>query len=151
MSDAKTVLAERTRGGWCAFCDWEIADGKHEFELCPVDALASTLDRAERAEAQVEALEGEQRTREARYLDHTAFLEQALGIVEARVEALAGLLREARSAIAGVENKAVFGVGGRGMTHWYLVEELVWRIDAALATGEHVKSDIGENRGQDDE
>ena len=46
-----------------------------------------------------------------------------------RIEAL---LEECRKAIANVPDKSVFGIGGEGMTHWLLADELLSRIDEAL-------------------
>lgn len=50
--------------------------------------------------------------------------------------ALRELLCQCRSAIVNVPDKKVFGIGGDGMTHWYLADELVANIDAALASKE---------------
>ena len=46
-----------------------------------------------------------------------------------RIEAL---LEECRKAIANVPDKSVFGIGGEGMTHWLVADELLSRIDEAL-------------------
>jgi hypothetical protein len=51
---------------------------------------------------------------------------------QARVEALTSLLNQALVAICSVPDKAIFGIGGT-VTHWYLADELVSRIEAALA------------------
>jgi hypothetical protein len=52
------------------------------------------------------------------------------------IKRLMDLLRECRSAIEQVPDKEVFGIGGVGMTHWYLADELVSNIDIAIGEGE---------------
>lgn len=47
------------------------------------------------------------------------------------VAALEELLEECRKAISQVPDKTVFGIGGDGMTHWYLADELLSEIAAA--------------------
>jgi len=49
-----------------------------------------------------------------------------------KVAQLEVLLDEARKCIRSVENRSIFGVGGDGMTHWYLADELLANIDKAL-------------------
>jgi hypothetical protein len=49
------------------------------------------------------------------------------------------LLLQCRSAIDQVPEKKVFGIGGRGSTHWYLADELVANIDAAITSQSEVK------------
>ena len=55
--------------------------------------------------------------------------------LEAKLEAMARLLEECRKAINNVPDKFVFGVGGDGLTHWYLADELLSNIDAAQQEG----------------
>ena len=51
--------------------------------------------------------------------------------LSAKAAALEELLEECRKAISQVPNKTVFGIGGDGMTHWYLADELLSEIAAA--------------------
>ena len=51
--------------------------------------------------------------------------------LEAKLEAMEQLLEECRKAINSVPDKFVFGVGGDGLTHWYLADELLANIAAA--------------------
>jgi len=55
---------------------------------------------------------------------------------DAGPETLLALLEVIRAALVAVEDKAALGIGGKGMTHWYVVDELVSRIDETLAAGE---------------
>ena len=57
----------------------------------------------------------------------------------AKNAALRELLFQCRSAIDQVPEKKVFGIGGRGSTHWYLADELVANIDAAITSQSEVK------------
>ena len=43
------------------------------------------------------------------------------------------LLERCRQAITSVPDKAVFGIGGEGMTHWYLADELLDNIIRVVA------------------
>lgn len=45
---------------------------------------------------------------------------------------MANLLEECRTFIVNVPDRSIFGIGGEGMTHWYLADELLGRIDDAL-------------------
>ena len=51
--------------------------------------------------------------------------------LEAKLKAMKQLIEECRKAISQVPDKFVFGVGGDGMTHWYLADELLANITAA--------------------
>lgn len=51
--------------------------------------------------------------------------------LEDKLEAMELLLEECRKAISNVPDKAVFGIGGDGLTHWYLADELLSDIVAA--------------------
>ena len=51
--------------------------------------------------------------------------------LEAKLEAMERLLEECRKAIDNVPDRAVFGIGGEGLTHWYLADELLFRLAAA--------------------
>ena len=66
-----------------------------------------------------------------------AFAEKAQTIRRLR-KIIAGLrdeLKLARAAIAGLDRDAL-GIGGDGVTHWSIRDELVAKLDAAIGKGE---------------
>ena len=56
---------------------------------------------------------------------------EQVSVIMAKLEAMEQLLEECRKAINSVPDKFVFGVGGDGLTHWYLADELLSNIAAA--------------------
>jgi hypothetical protein len=66
-----------------------------------------------------------------RWVDEVAAL-------EAKLEAMTTLLRECDDAITSVPDRTVFGVGigGDGITHWNLADELLSQIDSILASSQ---------------
>ena len=75
----------------------------------------------------------------ARHMEAAKFLSQIAAwkasclAAEAEVAELRELLARARLAIGGVRDRAVFGIGGEGVTHWYLADVLLADIDEALS------------------
>ena len=61
---------------------------------------------------------------------------ELLDVYEKENERLRELLDNSRKCIRSVEDQSVFGIGGEGMTHWYLSHELLNYIDDALKEGE---------------
>ena len=51
--------------------------------------------------------------------------------LEAKLEAMGQLLEECRKVINSVPDKTIFGIGGDGLTHWYLADELLSSIIVA--------------------
>ena len=51
--------------------------------------------------------------------------------LKAKLKIMRQLLEQCRKAILSVQDRSVFGIGGDGMTHWYLADELLSEIAAA--------------------
>ena len=75
---------------------------------------------------------------ELRWNEVTYIINAHAGLM-AKLEAMEQLLEECHKAINSVPDKFVFGVGGDGLTHWYLADELLARIAADQRPAEELR------------
>ena len=64
--------------------------------------------------------------------EQIVILRETIAQLKTENERLREMLGEARKAIANVPDMSGFGIGGEGMTHWYLGDQLLNDIDALL-------------------
>ena len=68
-----------------------------------------------------------------------AGLRSYVAALEAKLEKTEKLLEECRKAISSIPDRSIFGIGGDGLTHWYLADELLARIAADQRPAEELR------------
>ena len=78
-----------------------------------------------------------ERLRSSGVATHEELIE--LQLLEAKLEKTEKLLEECRKAISSIPDRSIFGIGGDGLTHWYLADELLARIAADQRPAEELQ------------